>query len=654
MEESKNAYLAARKLGRKYLADRSEWDGYLTVLDELLKRTVIVGEVKIGTHEIPLNLLAGTKTAGRSSAFAGNFMPLLEPNTEFAAKWRKVYESQIEEGIREPILVFQYLNKYYVQEGNKRVSILNAVGAASAYAQIYRLIPERDDASDEISIYYEFLDFDKRLYFGDLWFSKRGFFTRLAELAAAFAELNEGSPGAATEGSDAITTEISTGAVIFEVYRLFKAVYLASGLEAQVNLTPGDALVEYCEVFGLPAKLEDGVIKVDSAAIRHNLTNFKTQLLVAAGEVERRVENVDTDIDVEADKSLHRGLFSRVPAKLTIAIAYDATPETSLWTAMHDLAIRRIERKYGDRLTVRRIMNIPTVGELAYRTLNQAAQDKPQMLFTTSPSMSTVSLRYALEHPETVVLNCDVPHEGKSLHTYFCKMYDLTFLCGILAGAMSETGVAGYMTSAQTWSISPTYDINAFALGARLINPRFRVLDYAMRKVNDWQEHEQAKGAFASGGADIAFCRHSPDNPLDRKAFPEVYAQIYRLASNGASLDSLAAATLDWEPFYDKFIGDALQGRASLASGTKGGDPVHFGWGFQTGIMDIFPVYSVVGVAGRLLRIFRDQLKSGALHPFEGPIRDNHGVMRVADGEVPALMQIQEMDWLTYSIEQLN
>jgi hypothetical protein len=101
-------------------------------------------------------------------------------------------------------------------------------------------------------------------------------------------------------------------------------------------------------------------------------------------------------------------------------------------------------------------------------------------------------------------------------------------------------------------------------------------------------------------------------------------------------------------------IGDALLGRTALSDVTQAGSPVHFGWGFQTGIMDIFPVYSVVGVAGRLLRIFRDLLKSGGLHPFEGPINDNEGNLRIEGGVAPTLMEIQEMDWLAYSVRELD
>ena len=76
----------------------------------------------------------GTKTKGRTEAFAGNFMPLLGEKTEFGAKWARVYDYQIEEGIHDPILAYEFMNRYYVQEGNKRVSVLKYVNAYSVPA----------------------------------------------------------------------------------------------------------------------------------------------------------------------------------------------------------------------------------------------------------------------------------------------------------------------------------------------------------------------------------------------------------------------------------------------------------------------------------------------------------------------------------------
>ena len=125
--DSSYNYKQARALGRHFLSEHSASDtkGYLYILDELIENVSITGEINLGTCEIPINKIIGTRTSARSNAFAGNFMPLLPENTEFGAKWMKLYNSHISEGIREPIKVYEYINRYFVQEGNK--SILKSV-----------------------------------------------------------------------------------------------------------------------------------------------------------------------------------------------------------------------------------------------------------------------------------------------------------------------------------------------------------------------------------------------------------------------------------------------------------------------------------------------------------------------------------------------
>ncbi len=77
--------------------------------------------VKLGLIELPLDRIIGNKEQARNNAFANNFMPLFEETTEFAVKWSNLYDSFMQEGIRDAIIVYEYMNNYYVQEGNKRV-----------------------------------------------------------------------------------------------------------------------------------------------------------------------------------------------------------------------------------------------------------------------------------------------------------------------------------------------------------------------------------------------------------------------------------------------------------------------------------------------------------------------------------------------------
>ena len=94
------------------------------MLDDILTDVDIVAQEPLGLVDIPAESIVGTKTAGRTPPFASNFMPLLDDDTEFAVKWSNLCDAHLEEGIHTPIIAFEYLNKFYVQEGNKRVSVL--------------------------------------------------------------------------------------------------------------------------------------------------------------------------------------------------------------------------------------------------------------------------------------------------------------------------------------------------------------------------------------------------------------------------------------------------------------------------------------------------------------------------------------------------
>lgn len=119
-------YRAAQKAGKKDLQTRTsqKLPVEMPALDTILEHVDISGEVPLGLVDIPTELIVGTKTCGRASSFAPNFMPILGESTEFAAKWSSLCDAHLKEGIRDPIVAYEYMNHYYIQEGNKRVSVL--------------------------------------------------------------------------------------------------------------------------------------------------------------------------------------------------------------------------------------------------------------------------------------------------------------------------------------------------------------------------------------------------------------------------------------------------------------------------------------------------------------------------------------------------
>lgn len=624
--DSSSNYKQARALGRHFLAEHSDTDtkGYLLILDDLIGNVEITGEISLGTCEIPINKIIGTRTSARSNAFAGNFMPLLPENTEFGVKWMKLYSSHISEGIREPIKVYEYINRYFVQEGNKRVSVLKYLGAVAIEAKVTRLIPKRDENNKLVSIYYEFLDFDRRATFDNLWFSYRGSFTRLVHLVQAWQ----------TEHPEVKT---STADLINGAFKSFRVCYREAGFDT-LPITSGDAFLEYLNIYGFQQGRS-------LSELREQVKSCEAQFKLIAAQDHDTVNTVEMKYDSEKTPL---SFFSRRPRKLKVAFAFEATPETSLWTYTHDVARRRLERTMGDKISVITKFSVPS-GENAYGPLRELMEEEPDILFATSPNMSAGALRLSLEFPDRAILNCDRAQPKKNMITYFGKFFEASFLCGVMAGAMTRTGRIGFMSAAM-FQQDATCDVNAFAVGAQLVNPTAHVINVELfGPIQKEQDHAEARYLLAQKGVDIALCIHQLNTPQVRKGFPGVFAQLYLLKTHsGYPSECIGAAAVDWSVLYNQLVGDSFTTKNSILDITRSGmdSSIHFGWGLNTGILDVLGVDSFMGHnAIRLLNIFKDLVQSGKVHPFEGPLYDNQHNLILEKYETFNLLEIQNMAW---------
>ena len=95
---------------------------YLPVLDDILENARVENQLPIGTVEIPLALVVGTKTAGRTATRDLVFLPLLSPKTELPTSGFRSVRPMWTKASATPIRCFEYLGRFYVQEGNKAVS----------------------------------------------------------------------------------------------------------------------------------------------------------------------------------------------------------------------------------------------------------------------------------------------------------------------------------------------------------------------------------------------------------------------------------------------------------------------------------------------------------------------------------------------------
>ncbi|MCR5626299.1 MAG: BMP family ABC transporter substrate-binding protein, partial [Lachnospiraceae bacterium] len=153
-------YMDAKKLGDSAVR-RAKARGespYLPVLDSFLDQSEIAGESALGVIELPISMIKGNKSEDRNNAFASNFMPIFQADSEFGVKWSNLYDALQTEGVNTAIKVYEYLNNYYVLEGNKRVSVSKYIGTEYIPADVTRLIPLKSEEKN-IQVYYEYMEF---------------------------------------------------------------------------------------------------------------------------------------------------------------------------------------------------------------------------------------------------------------------------------------------------------------------------------------------------------------------------------------------------------------------------------------------------------------------------------------------------------------
>ena len=318
-------YAKALKSGQKYMkiALAQGLNPYPLVLDEVEANYEIAGRVELGLVNVPAELIVGTRSAGRTAALAGNFMPLLEPDTEFAVKWMHLCEAHTEEGIRDPVEAFEFLGKFYVQEGNKRVSVLKSYDAASIPANVTRILPARTE-DPEIRRYYEFLHFYSLSGLYGLNFEKPGGFVKL-QAALGMME-------------DHVWTE--------EERRSFRSGFArfkeAYGKMKVKPATPAEALLVWLQVF----KFSD----IKEASMPELVDR------IAKLWPDMKVQNEEeTPIKVqpelpEKDQSLVSKLITAVsqPDRIRVAFIYGFDPKTSAWTRSHELGRQSLEKAMGE------------------------------------------------------------------------------------------------------------------------------------------------------------------------------------------------------------------------------------------------------------------------------------------------------------------
>ena len=600
--EALSQYNKALRQGQRYYkaAKAKGEDPYLPVLDELVDEAQIASRVELGVIDIPLRLVRGTRTAGRTTALAGNFMPLLPFDSEFGTKWISLCDAHLEQaGVSDPVRCFEYLGRFYVQEGNKRVSVMKSFDAPFISGHVTRLVPAY---RPELELYFEFTKFYSlsRLYSVSL--RGKGLYAEL-QAKLGFDE-------------DQVWTEDQRRSFSAGFSRFTKVFNKINSTEEDV--TAGEALMAWLEVYSF-----QDIKSLPQTELEHLLAALWPDILAR-----RQAVTLCTEPEEKEEGLLSKFLNMGHNEHICCAFIYGFEPEQSEWTRAHDLGRQYLEEQMGRKVTSRVYM---AKDRDFWTPMETAVKEGAELIFATMPSMIDAGRRLAAKYSDVKVLVCALSLPYTGVRMYYSRMYETKFITGAIAGAMCKDDQIGFVANFPIMGMPAA--INAFALGVRMTAPRAKVkLRWSCN------ESHPAQSLIDSGITVIS----NRDGVEHDKAHGSLDMGTYMLLEDG-SLRSLALPVWRWGKLYEHIVRSIFNGTWSKVPASKA---INYWWGMSSGAADVELDPCLPEGVKTLGTILKTGIAEDRLHPFYTVIRDQQGILRNDGSRDLTPEEVMTMDWL--------
>ena len=580
------------------------------VLDEILQDSMAETVVDVGLVEIPAERIVGVKASGRVTAFSASFRPLLDAQSEFGAKWISLCAAHLgETGITDPIQCYEYLGNFYVQEGNKRVSVLRHFEAPRIPGYVKRVMPAKTEAP-RIVAYYEFLEYFKGAKLYQPQFRRPGDYGKFLKYLG--------------KRMDEPWTE--------EEKRTFRAYYhyftdAFAAVAKNTELLADEALLLWLELYPY-----QNLGSLSAQELKKSISALWEDIVTSNKEESVKLQTTTED-------NGKTSLVSRVITaleQLNIAFVHQLSPSSSTWVLGHEKGKEYMESVFGDKILVRSYYNAST-SDLAETLIEQAVQDGAQVIFTTSPPLRRETLKAAVKYPKVRFFNCSVDQPYSSIRSYYGRLYEAKFITGAIAGAMACNDRIGYIASYPI--LGEPASINAFALGAQMTNPRAQI----ELKWSCVQGTTQAD-FFANGIRIIS----NQEAPTESKMFFDFCNYGTYLLDDNAKLIPLGTPVWNWGQFYEYAIKAILSGGMQKEKGS--GTALNYWFGLDSGTISLNLSDKLPQGVRQMANLLYEAVKLGSIDPFERKIIAQDGSIKNDGGAKFTSEQILHMDWLCENI----
>ena len=311
------------------------------------------------------------------------------------------------------------------------------------------------------------------------------------------------------------------------------------------------------------------------------------------------------------------------------------------YSYQHDLGRKAVEKQYGDQVKTTFVENV-SEGPDAERVIRQLATTGNSIIFATSFGFMNATVRVAKQFPKVKFEHATGYQTLPNLAVYNARFYEGRAVIGTIGGMMTKSGIVGYIASFPIPEV--VMGINAFTLAAQKHRPDIRI---KVVWVNSWydpgKEADAAK-TLIDQGADI-IAQHT-DSPAALQVAEDRGVYAFGQSSDMrkfAPKAQLTAIVDDWGPYYIERVKAVMDGTWKT----------HSVWyGLKEGMVEIAPYGpAVTPEVAQAADKVKEGIIAGTLHPFEGPVYDQGGALKVPEGQHLSDDVLLKMDWYVKGVQ---
>jgi simple sugar transport system substrate-binding protein len=331
------------------------------------------------------------------------------------------------------------------------------------------------------------------------------------------------------------------------------------------------------------------------------------------------------------------------------------------WSHAHDVGRKYVVEKF-DWLETVYVESVPE-GDASRIIDRLVVEENCDVVFTTSFGYMDDTVAAGEKHPDQLFMHCSGFKNSENVGTYFAELYQMYYLNGLMAGALTKSNKIGYVGAFPIPEV--VRHINAYALGVKDANPDARV---HVRWIFSWYDpakaREAAEALVADGIDCLAFTEDSPavievgQEHMERGNAVYSFSHYSPMEAFGPD-SSVSGQLVDWGVMYEKILTDIYDGTwsnedlwwlAREEAALLGGSLDHE---INPKFVDELKAVSIdtpdLGTLSAYDLVMKryDQMKEGrdTFDPFAGPISDNKGQVRIADGAMGTKGELLSIDY---------